>query len=244
VLCFESDKTILLGEARNKAINNANGDLIAFLDCDDMWLPEKLEKQIPLFNQNIGLVYSNVQIFNEKRNIYSDYFYQKKPYRGNVLHKLFLETFIPILSVVIKRNIINKIGGFSNELLIVEDLDLWLRYAENHQVDYVDECLAIYRTHDNNLHKVKKKYFVDEHIQVLEKCINRNKNSFTKKDIRKKMSTLFFEKGRVLLTEKMFHKSIYFFLKSIKLHPQSILKLFIRPIKYLYRKSIDLFFQK
>jgi glycosyltransferase involved in cell wall biosynthesis len=244
LLWFESDKTVLLGEARNKAINNANGDLIAFLDCDDKWLSQKLEKQIPLFNQNIGLVYSNVLIYDEKINKYSDYFEDKKPYKGNVLNELFFETFIPILSVVIKKNIIDKIGGFSDELLIVEDLDLWLRFAENYPVDYVDECLAIYRTHDNNLHRVKKHIFVDEYIQVLETCINRNKNSLKKKDIAKKMSILFFEKGRILLTEKIFYQSIYFFLKSIKLYPQNILKLFIRPIKYIYRISRDLFFQQ
>jgi len=160
------------------------------------------------------------------------------------LNKLFLETFIPILSVVIKKNIVEKIGGFSKELLIVEDLDLWLRFAENYPVDYVDECLAIYRTHDNNLHRINKNIFIDEYITVLQNCIDRNKTSFSKKDISKKMSMLFFDKGRILFKDNMFLKSIYYFLKSVNLYPQNILKFIIRPIKYIYRKSRNLFFQQ
>ena len=58
----------ILNKARNSALKKANGDFIAFLDTDDWWVKEKLEKLIPLFNDSeVGLVYGNVWIFFEKK---------------------------------------------------------------------------------------------------------------------------------------------------------------------------------
>src|SRR5690349_5169555 len=64
---FRGDATIPLGNARNKAISFARGDLIAFLDCDDVWFPAKLEKQVPLFaDSRVGLVYCDTIFFNSQ----------------------------------------------------------------------------------------------------------------------------------------------------------------------------------
>ena len=64
-----SSHTAILYEARNYALKKTNGDFIAFLDVDDWWLPNKLEKQIPLFDDpNVGLVYGNVwRLFEKKK---------------------------------------------------------------------------------------------------------------------------------------------------------------------------------
>ncbi len=55
---YKSEKVIPLGDARNKALKQCKGEFIAILDCDDIWAPDKLEKQIPLFKESsIGLVF-------------------------------------------------------------------------------------------------------------------------------------------------------------------------------------------
>ena len=64
---YLSEKFTSLGEARNQAIMKSKGEFIAFLDCDDLWMLDKLEKQIPLFNDSkVGLVICDTYFFNEK----------------------------------------------------------------------------------------------------------------------------------------------------------------------------------
>ena len=70
---FYSDEFTPLGEARNRAIDKSNGDLIAFLDCDDVWMSNKLELQVPVFdNKDIGIVISDTIFFDKKWRNASD----------------------------------------------------------------------------------------------------------------------------------------------------------------------------
>ena len=75
-----------LGEARKRAFEMVNGDYVAVLDTDDIWYPEKLEKQITYFDdKNIGIVISNAYFFNEDKKIN---IYNNKPFEGMVFEKL------------------------------------------------------------------------------------------------------------------------------------------------------------
>lgn len=63
---FQGDETIPLGAARHKALEQAQGEYSAFLDCDDVWMPEKLEKPPPLFdNPDVGVVCCDAVYFNK-----------------------------------------------------------------------------------------------------------------------------------------------------------------------------------
>ena len=72
VRCFKNQATCSLGKARNLALQETRGDFIAFLDCDDIWLPHKLEKQMVLFERDpeVALVFSDMIVFDGKRDIY------------------------------------------------------------------------------------------------------------------------------------------------------------------------------
>ena len=101
---FRSDVSLPLYGSRNLAVQKARGKYIAILDCDDMWLPTKLEEQIPLLEEDneIGLVYSDAYVFNEKGKV-KQYFKSRKPSRGNVLSALLLSNFINNQTVVIRK---------------------------------------------------------------------------------------------------------------------------------------------
>lgn len=145
---FRGEETIPLGAARNKALEQARGEFIAFLDCDDLWVPEKLEKQMSLFRENpqIAVVYSGCQTIDS--NDYPLKNTRRKFYRGMIFDDLLRHHFIPSLpSVVIKKEHIHAVGAFS-EYRASEDFDLLLKLAFRYPFDFVDEILASYRLHN------------------------------------------------------------------------------------------------
>lgn len=141
--------------ARNKGILESDGEYIALLDHDDLWLPEKLERQVPILesNSNVGLVYSDCYIIDLNGHILKRNFKDHRPHQGKVLADLFLDNFIPCLTALIRKNILGSIGLFNPELSIAEEYDLFLRIAEVCEVDFVDLPLAKYRLHETNFSK-------------------------------------------------------------------------------------------
>jgi len=151
VRCFKSEETFPLGKVRNLAMEQAKGDFIAFLDCDDIWLPEKLEKQIPLFenNSSVGLVHSDAWNFTLSGKVYKSH--KKKPPEGNVFRELLRGYFICMPTAIIRRNTLQDLlTWFDDRFTQIEEVDLFLRIAYKWKVVYVDEPLAKYRLHPSS----------------------------------------------------------------------------------------------
>jgi len=145
----------------NKGLELAKGKYVALLASDDIWLPDKIEKQILIMeaNLNIGMVFTDHYFmrFYEKTSIKAtDY----KPstrdcfinniQNVNMYEKLLTENIIPGLTVFIRKDCFDKVGGFDNNLKS-EDLDMWLRIAKMYPIAFIDEPLAYYRVHDTNV---------------------------------------------------------------------------------------------
>jgi len=142
---FRGEKTIPLGAARNKAIEQAKGKFIAFLDCDDLWMPEKLERQIPLFKEpNVGLVYSNfLYLDNEnkgKRIAYKD---NQCP-SGKVFKKFLINYRLNMQTVLIRNLPENR---FNPHLTVSEEYELFMKILYRFDAQYVSQPLAVYRLH-------------------------------------------------------------------------------------------------
>ncbi|NQT81303.1 MAG: glycosyltransferase [Candidatus Aminicenantes bacterium] len=150
---FRGNETVLLGKARNLAIEKAKGEFIAFLDCDDIWLPFKLEKQMKLFDNNpkLGLVYCDCLFIypNGQKALASKFF---KFHRGDVFQKMLLTNFVVLSTAIIRSNAINECGGFLN-YQVIEEYDLFLKISKYYQIDFVNEPLAKYRYHEGNISK-------------------------------------------------------------------------------------------
>jgi glycosyltransferase involved in cell wall biosynthesis len=139
--------------ARNTGINAAKGEYIAFLDSDDEWLPEKLEKQIDVSQKSsndVGMVYTGWRWMREKDGkIIQD----KIPaHRGN-LHQLLLsvDCIGSMSTPLIKTALLRFIGGFDENLPARQDWDLWLRLSKVCKFDFVPEVLVYYHVHPESI---------------------------------------------------------------------------------------------
>lgn len=135
--------------ARNTGLKNANGEFIAFLDDDDEWLPEKIEKQLNIITKNddLALVYCGryTHYTSEQRTVEQ----KVKFYRGNIYGKLILDNFIGSTSFpLIRKSVLEQLGGFDINMKAAQDIELWLRIAKRHIVDYVEEPLVCYYVHE------------------------------------------------------------------------------------------------
>ena len=149
-----------LSSARNAGIEASNADFIAFLDSDDTWHKEKLEKQVAVFEntefKNLGLVYCDYDVINETgKIIFKNYKspLNKKTMRGEVFKPLLERNRITSSGsgVLIKRSVFNNVGIFDENLKFGEDWDMWLRIAKNYEVDFTTEILVHIRKHSSNM---------------------------------------------------------------------------------------------
>jgi len=140
--------------ARNKASEKATGEYIGFLDSDDEWLPEKIEKQIKLFQnspvENVGAVYCGFiekdEVLNKTEVINRDNL------RGHIYDR-FLSGFCPSTTsmFLVKTEAFRKVNGFDEYLITFVDYDLWLRISKaGYGFDYVDEPLIVKYEHQGD----------------------------------------------------------------------------------------------
>jgi len=138
---------------KNAGIKNAKGEFIAFLDSDDEWLVEKLEEQIKLFEKsnssNLGFVGCNAVIIDKKNKKEWGY---KTPRCNNVFRELLMNDFIfSSSSVIVKKEVFNKIGFFDENIRVGEDWDMWIRISRKYDFDFVPEPLFKYYIHNSNI---------------------------------------------------------------------------------------------
>lgn len=133
--------------ARNTGMEAAKGEYLAYLDDDDEWLPEKIEKQMEvMLTTDVALVCCGSKTIDEKDNTIS--IRDDTLYRGNVLMQLLHRNFVGSTSFpLIKKSCLVSVGGFDPLMQAVQDYDVWLRLAEKYAIDFVDEPLVLYHIH-------------------------------------------------------------------------------------------------
>jgi len=143
-----------LSAARNTGIVHARGAFIAFLDSDDIWLPEKLTRQLALFDgaPTVGLVGSNGFLIRQNGEILDTVRYEAVISRPKLLRKLLMGNCISGGSAAcIRRECLGKVGGFDESLRSAEDWDMWLRIVSHYDVRFASEPLVKIRMTENSM---------------------------------------------------------------------------------------------
>jgi glycosyltransferase involved in cell wall biosynthesis len=241
-----------LGIARSIAFDKVNGEYLAILDDDDLWLPNKLEVQIPVFkNSDIGIVISDTLYFNtdrEKRLYKSGY-----PPSGYVFENLLKNYFVSLETVVMRMSTVRSLlYAFDPSFNVTSDFDIVMRVSMVSKLYVCHEVLAKWRKHSMSLTHTTPRSFVQEREAWIEKQINLDekleknyKNSikyFKKKNNR--ISTAFYliENKRLLALRSIFKSKLTnwqdfgLFVLCLMPFPGKII-IFLRNIKWLFSFS-------
>ncbi len=140
------------GLVRNHGVARAFGTYIAFLDSDDIWVPEKLGKQIQLCESDAETVLVHTRETWKRCDRIISQRKLKHNREGDVFVDALRKCMIGPSTVMMKKSLFESLGGFREYLEIAEDYELWLRVTACHRVSYIDEPLIIKRAgHGNQL---------------------------------------------------------------------------------------------
>jgi len=162
---YSSDKTTPLGEARSYAIQKASGKYIAFLDCDDLYLSHKLEKQIDLMEKSDFLLcYGSVSVIDENGNEIRKL--HMKNNSGYLFEKLLRKYEVNMQTVILLRSALNELGfGFESQFIYCPDYNLFMNIASNYRIGVIKDIIVKYRVSPDSLSR-KTLHKVSEEIKA------------------------------------------------------------------------------
>ncbi|BCS54962.1 glycosyltransferase family A protein [Geobacter sp. SVR] len=244
VSCF---RTVNKGvsHARNYGIAQARGSLIAFLDADDHWLPEKLEKQEALFKKDpsLGLVFTDNFFFDE-RGI-SPFTVNKKNrlMRGNVVRNIFLNSYVVTSTVMVRKSVFERVGLFEEGLSVAEDDNMWMRIGMNYGIALVDEKLVMYRMTVGSLSSDFTAVIsgVERQIELMKTRYQALYTELGPLAIRKKYSEIYFNVGYRNFNQCDYKSSRASFFDSCRTYPLQVRSLLYLLSTYLPQQAIQFF---
>ena len=137
-----------MSAARNKGIQFATGEWIAFLDADDFWREDRVERLLPYLAKDADFVYNSIRVVAENGIPLSR---RKHVSSKRIRTSLLAKNFLIPSAVIVRRAVIEKVGGFAMGIEGLEDWDLWVRIARRHAMRDVPEDLTFYRQVPNSL---------------------------------------------------------------------------------------------
>ncbi len=201
---------------RNTGIRLAKGDYIAFLDDDDEWMPEKLDKQMKIIGTappEVGVVFTKFKQYDRFGNYVPQRKLPKK--EGNIFKQLLGEYFIGLQTILVKKECFDKAGLFSERILYAQDWDLLLRISQHYQFLYIDEPLAIVHEQPEGRSLKHKRHLVD--IQRMLKMYFPQ----IKRD-RKVLARYYYQIAHLSYILGRIGHARYYYIKSLKAYPLDI----------------------
>ncbi|MCI0447786.1 glycosyltransferase [bacterium] len=169
-----------MGMTRSVAVSHGHGQYVAFLDHDDIWLPNKLERQLTLAAEHpdAALIFSDCLLIDSNGRVLgamSDrYEYNQIDLRAGYAHDELLQRgcFIAMSTAMVKLSELKRFGGPNPKFRYGDDYDMWLRLSRNHPVFFIDEMLAQWRLHETSITEKHPEFSVSGHTRIWKPVIH------------------------------------------------------------------------
>jgi glycosyltransferase involved in cell wall biosynthesis len=211
-----------LSTLRNFGMRKSTGKYIAFVDSDDLWLPEKLRKQVEAFDADpsIGFSYTDIETFSSEGIISQSLYKKNGIFCGYVFEALIHNKFVICATTLFfRRDCLDKIG-YENEDFSCGDFDFTISLAANFKALAIYEPLVKVRRHDGNTSNTNYLDLTFTHLKILER--ERDKKSISTKEYKTIRTNIYYAFGVQLFRIKEYKWANYFFFKNIVSKPIQI----------------------
>lgn len=194
VLTHDDKKNHGAHASMNLGLLHSNSEYVAFLDSDDIFYQCKIEKQVEILENNpeIDVVYTNGHAISSDDKILYNLF-DEKFIEENVPGRMLLDCYISAgsSSIMVRRNLLEKVGFFNEKFPYAKDHDMWIRMSEVSKFYYISECLMAYRIHSGQ-QSIRRDQWEDGFL-VLEQACERYPYSIALK--RKRLAVIYYRLG-------------------------------------------------
>ncbi len=204
--------------ARNRGIEEAEGEFICFLDSDNAWRPHKLERSLREFDEHpeADIVYGDFIVIDcAGKEIGTN---RMKRYSGFVTPQLLKDNFVSMNTTMTRRACFAEMGGFDGNDRFAEDYGLWLRFSTRYHFRYIAEVLGYYRVMENQISSDKQQRF-RANERLLLQFIERFPEVLTQGQKRRGLSYFYVRKARYEIFQGESRRALMDIGRSLKQDP-------------------------
>ena len=206
--------------ARNTGIRESKGELIALLDADDLWMPRKLELQVPCFKEHpeVGVVYTNTVHVDANNNEIPTY--RTKRHNGRITEKLFGENFVTGATSMFRRECFND-EMYDETFKTCADYDLSLRLSVKYQFYYLDEVTYRYRMWPGQVSNARNQLkFHDDSVRMRNKFLARYPDLLPKAVVDEMWAEMFASRAMTMMRlDRKRSAAVEDLVKALKIKP-------------------------
>jgi glycosyltransferase involved in cell wall biosynthesis len=207
-----------VANARNTGIFFATGDLVAFLDSDDIWDPNFLLNTVKVLKEDkdVDIVYTDYNIFTSNINNNIPGLQNRYKFIRNTFYRIMIYDFIPMSASVVRRSIFDDGSFFKGRFFGTEDWEFWINKIEKHNVKFIPGRFLYYREHDLGISKNKRRQTRNVYKVVLNTLAQYRMPNWVKYLILWE-----FKRSNILsnLAQKKYRIAFYYWLKMIASNP-------------------------